>query len=58
MKYDIWYKVYGNLQFESFWHPFLSPPPPGARTLESGTEMCLGHDPLFSGQSALPSLPI
>ena len=30
----------------------------GALTLESGTGMCRGHDPLFSGQSALPSLPI
>ena len=26
--------------------------------MESGTGMCRGHDPLFSGQSALPSLPI
>ena len=30
----------------------------GALTLESGMGMCRGHDPLFSGQSALPSLPI
>ena len=30
----------------------------GALTLESGTGMCCGHDPLLSGQSALPSLPI
>ena len=30
----------------------------GALTLESGTGMCRGHGPLFSGQSALLSLPI
>ena len=29
----------------------------GALTLERGTGMCRGHDPLFSGQSPLPSLP-
>ena len=32
--------------------------PGGALTLESGMGMCRGHDPLFSGQSALASLPI
>ena len=32
--------------------------PGGALTLEMGTGMCRNHDPLFSGQSALPSLPI
>ena len=32
--------------------------PGGALTLEMGTGMCRGHDPLFSGQSPLPSLPI
>ena len=30
----------------------------GALSLESGTGMCQSHDPLFSGQSALRSLPI
>ena len=30
----------------------------GALTLEGGTGMCRGHDPIFSGQSALLSLPI
>ena len=30
----------------------------GALTLEGGTGMCRGHDPLFSGQLALPGLPI
>ena len=30
----------------------------GALTLERGMGMCCGHDPLFSGQSPLPSLPI
>ena len=30
----------------------------GVLTLESGTGMCRSHEPLFSGQSALPSLPI
>ena len=30
----------------------------GALPLEGGTGMCHGHDPLFSGQLALPSLPI
>ena len=30
----------------------------GALTLERGLGMCRGHDPLFSGQSPLPSLPI
>ena len=30
----------------------------GALTLQSSTGMCCGHDPLFSGQSALPSPPI
>ena len=32
--------------------------PGGALTLERGMEMCSGHDPLFSGHSPLPSLPI
>ena len=32
--------------------------PGGALTLERGMGMCCGHDPLFSGQSPLPSLPI
>ena len=31
---------------------------PGALTLERGMGMCCGHDPLFSGQSPLPSPPI
>ena len=30
----------------------------GALTLERGMGMCRGHDPLFSDQSPLPSLPI
>ena len=30
----------------------------GALALKSGTWMCHRHDPHFSGQSALPSLPI
>ena len=30
----------------------------GALTLERGMGMCRGHDPLFSEQSPLPSLPI
>ena len=30
----------------------------GALPLEGGIGMCRGHDPLFSGQLALPSLPI
>ena len=30
----------------------------GALTLERGMGMCRGHDPLFSGQSPLPSPPI
>ena len=30
----------------------------GALPLEGRMGMCRGHDPLFSGQSALPSLPI
>ena len=32
--------------------------PGGALPLEGGMGMCRGHDLLFSGQSALPSLPI
>ena len=32
--------------------------PGGALTLERGMGMCRGHDPLFSGQSPLPSPPI
>ena len=28
------------------------------KLLVGGMGMCRGHDPLFSGQSALPSLPI
>ena len=30
----------------------------GALTLERGMGMCRGHDPLFSGQSPLPSPPV
>ena len=30
----------------------------GTLPMEGGTEMCRGHDPLFPGQSTLPSLPI
>ena len=30
----------------------------GGHSHESGTGMCCGHGPLFTGQSALPSLPI
>ena len=33
-------------------------PSGGAFTLERGMGMCRGHDPLFSGLSPLPSLPI
>ena len=32
--------------------------PGRGHSLESGTGMCRGHDPLCSGQSALPSPPI
>ena len=32
--------------------------PGRALTLERGMGMCRGHDPLFSGQSPLPSQPI
>ena len=32
--------------------------PLGALPLEGGMGMCQSHDPFFSGQSALPSLPI
>ena len=32
--------------------------PGGALTLERGMGMCRGHDPLFSDQSPLPSLPV
>ena len=32
--------------------------PGGALTYKGGMGMCRGHDPLFSGQSALLSLPI
>ena len=51
------------LKFESFAQGNLWPlqgetVPRGALTLESGTVMCRGHDPLFSGQLALLSLPI
>ena len=33
-------------------------PGEGALTWKGGMGMCRSHDPLFSGQSALPSLPI
>ena len=36
----------------------LKPGGGGALTLERGMGMCRGHDPLFSGQSPLPSPPI
>ena len=39
-------------------HSKITVTPGGSLTLERGMGMCRGHDPLFWGQSRLPSLPI
>ena len=44
--------------FWSYWQILERTCPGGALTLERDMGMCRGHDPLFSGQSPLLSLPI
>ena len=44
--------------FYLYMHVFVNRTRGGKLTLQSGTGMCRGYDPLFSGQSALSSLPI